>query len=266
MPESITIGSWAFAPDTGLLQKAGETRRLESRSAALLEMLCRSGGKLVSHADIIHQIWDDRAVSSNSVAVVISDIRRALEDDPREPQYIETLPKRGYRLVADVYFAGAGAQETPDGGSAPRRGRRIAMAGLAAAAFAIASAFLFVGNSDVHTTPLQISITPVDNQTGDQQYDALAISVSEVLTYELIREKTIRVLPADDAAIVVSGKLILWDGYPAMSLHAKSVEDGRILWSGMASGPETLLPKQVRAEIAKLAEASDAPGFGESAS
>ena len=63
-------------------------------------MLCEAGGDVVSQEQLIDGVWQGRALSENSVAVVIGQLRRALDDDAREPRLIETIPKRGYRLRA----------------------------------------------------------------------------------------------------------------------------------------------------------------------
>lgn len=263
MPETITIGSWEFAPDTGILSRDGETVRLESRTAALLEVLCRRAGQLISQSDIIEQVWDGRAVSPNSVAVVISDIRRALGDDPRQPQYVETLPKRGYRLIADVSPMPGPEPAAEDSARAmPRLVRRRwpTLAAFAVVVVVLAGVFLFQGLADAPARPAQISLIPVENQTSDAQYDALAISLTELLTYELSRGKSVEILPEGQAGISVRASLILWDGHPALSMQAISGADGRVVWSGMAPGPEAQLPRQVRGEVSDFAgRAFDSP-------
>src|SRR3954463_591390 len=92
------IGAWEFSPATGELRRRTDLRRLEPRAAKALEMLCEAGGDVVSHEQLIRGVWNGRSLSENSVAVVIGQLRRALEDEAREPRLIETIPKRGYRL------------------------------------------------------------------------------------------------------------------------------------------------------------------------
>src|SRR3954464_1637110 len=92
------IGAWEFSPATGELRRRTDLRRLEPRAAKALEMLCEAGGEVVSQEQLIDGVWQGRSLSENSVAVVIGQLRRALDDDAREPRLIETIPKRGYRL------------------------------------------------------------------------------------------------------------------------------------------------------------------------
>ena len=107
MTDKIKIADWSFEPETGIVRNNDESVRLENRAATLLEVLAQAAGQVVSQAAIIDRVWEGRAVSPNSIAVVISDLRRALQDDPKAPRILETLPKRGYRLIADVSFPDA---------------------------------------------------------------------------------------------------------------------------------------------------------------
>ncbi len=258
MSETITIGSWEFSPTTGLLSRGDDQRRLENRTASLLEYLCHSDGELVSHSEIIDHVWNGRFVSPNSVAVVIADIRRALEDDARNPTYIETLPKRGYRLVAQVILVPEVKQPANASGSKSRWRWLFGAVALVALTLAVLSQTLPSRNAS--SNPVLVSISPIENETNDMQYSPLASAISELVSVELMRQNNFQISPRGDADIRISGKLIIWDGHPAVSLHAASISNGRTFWSGMASGPESKLPQQVRSQISKLAnEVTETP-------
>src|SRR5687767_7706843 len=98
---SHSIGDWTFDPDANELRRGDERRRLEHRAARTLELLCSRPGQVVTPDEIVAHVWNGRAISANSVPVVISDLRQALEDDARSPRYIETVAKRGYRLLGE---------------------------------------------------------------------------------------------------------------------------------------------------------------------
>ena len=72
------------------------------KSFEVLLVLVKSGGRALTKDFLINQIWADTSVEENSLAKAISDIRKALADDRKEPRYIVTLPRRGYRFVAPV--------------------------------------------------------------------------------------------------------------------------------------------------------------------
>jgi len=251
MSATIKIADWTFAPDTGMLNSGAQSTRLEHRAAALLELLARAPGQLVSHSEIIEKVWGGRSVSPNSVAVVISDIRRALGDDPKAPRFVETLPKRGYRLIANAAPEMASDPTPVEQAKSVPRLALVALPLIAALVFMMGQ---FYNSQAPAVAALSVSVNAAVNETGDTQYDPLTASVTELLSVELARHETVSVSTRDDAAVIVSGKLILWDGHPSMSIHAQSAATGEIIWSGMASGPETLLPRQVRQEISEFAE------------
>src|SRR5688500_10958161 len=123
-----SIGDWTFDPDANELHRGDERRRLEHRAARTLELLCSRPGQVVTPDEIVAHVWNGRAISANSVPVVISDLRQALEDDARSPRYIETVAKRGYRLLG----------ERPAEAPPPARGNRLrpTLIGLAVLALA----------------------------------------------------------------------------------------------------------------------------------
>ena len=90
--EEHHIGDWRFdVAGAALVGPTGE-RRLEHRAARTLELLCRRRGETVTHREILAEVWESRAVSRNSVAVVIADLRRLLGDDAGDPRHIARSP------------------------------------------------------------------------------------------------------------------------------------------------------------------------------
>ena len=62
------VGGWEFIPATGELRRRTEVRRLEPRAAKALSLLCEAGGNVVTHDQLIAEVWNGRALSDNSVA------------------------------------------------------------------------------------------------------------------------------------------------------------------------------------------------------
>jgi transcriptional activator of cad operon len=98
----IRIGDWDVDPDSGVMTRNGYTMRLDLRSVRLLTRLAESAGQVVSIDQLINSVWAGVAVSSDSVYQAVTGLRRQLGDDPRNPAYIETVPRLGYRLIAKV--------------------------------------------------------------------------------------------------------------------------------------------------------------------
>jgi len=101
--EAWQLGAWRFHPESNeLADEKGRRVRIEDRAMRLLELLHANAGRVVSTELILDRIWAGKVVTPHSVATVISELRRTIGDDSREPRFIETVPKRGYRLIANT--------------------------------------------------------------------------------------------------------------------------------------------------------------------
>ena len=105
-PSDFHVGHWLAQPSLNLIVEGGTVRRLEPQVMDLLVYLASTGGRVISKDEIINAVWDGRFIAEATLTRSMADLRRALGDDQRSPQYIETIAKRGYRLVATVSPAG----------------------------------------------------------------------------------------------------------------------------------------------------------------
>lgn len=96
---SFKMGDWLVRPDMGSLQRAGKTVKIEPRYMDLLVYLSRHQGEVVSADEIHREVWAGMVVGDHAVYQAIARLRKALGDRPDRPVYIETVPKRGYRLL-----------------------------------------------------------------------------------------------------------------------------------------------------------------------
>ena len=115
------LGLWFVRPARNLITDQAITRRLEPQVMDLLVFLAGTSGRVVSKDDIIDAVWDGRFIAETTLTRAVADLRRALGDDQRAPRYIETIPRRGYRLMAEVTADGL-----PLAPAAPQNGTRIA--------------------------------------------------------------------------------------------------------------------------------------------
>src|SRR5256884_3940232 len=98
----LRIGAWCVNPASGQISRDGETARVEVRTMRLLLCLAEHSGELVSIDDLLAQVWPDVTVAPDSVYQAVASLRRLLGDDPKQPTYIETVPRLGYRMIAMV--------------------------------------------------------------------------------------------------------------------------------------------------------------------
>jgi DNA-binding winged helix-turn-helix (wHTH) protein len=95
------VGAWRVEPALGVIThiEDGGQARLEPKLMDLLLLFAGSGGRVLSKDDIVASVWGGRAIGDDTLAAALSRLRRALGETPAD-RYIETIPKRGYRLVA----------------------------------------------------------------------------------------------------------------------------------------------------------------------
>jgi len=93
------LGGWRVEPARGALVRDGKETRLEPRLMDLLLLFAASGGRVIAKDEIVETVWGGRAIGDDTMAAAISRLRAAL-GETRQQRFIETLPKRGYRLVA----------------------------------------------------------------------------------------------------------------------------------------------------------------------
>jgi len=129
-----------------LVTRAGEALTVEPKAFRVLLFLLRNPQRLIAKEELLNAVWGDAAVTENSLTRAILKLRKALEDDPREPRFIETVATVGYRWVCDVEVsdADAGGGASPEEPAAfgpekkgPSRSRLLGWALAAGAALAV---------------------------------------------------------------------------------------------------------------------------------
>lgn len=96
------IGEITFCDKTLSLISDGAKTQLEPMVSEVLRFFCLNPHMLVSRDELIDQVWQGRIVTDNAVNRVITKLRKALQDDPRQPAFIVTYPKKGYQFIAAV--------------------------------------------------------------------------------------------------------------------------------------------------------------------
>jgi DNA-binding winged helix-turn-helix (wHTH) protein len=75
---------------------------LSPREFGVLDRLLENAGRLVTHQQLLDAVWPGTAIEPQAVKSTIFQLRRALDDDPKHPRFIETIPRRGYRFLANI--------------------------------------------------------------------------------------------------------------------------------------------------------------------
>lgn len=99
MTANYQLGEWRVDPSRRELRREQDVRVLEPKSMAVLTALVEADGEMLSWQALIDAAWAGRVISDDAVHRQVSKLRQALGDDPRQPRYIQTLPKTGFRLL-----------------------------------------------------------------------------------------------------------------------------------------------------------------------
>src|SRR5690348_13980231 len=107
MSPTITNERISFAPfhldiEAGRLSRGPDPVDLPPKAYGVLRYLAERPGKLVSKEELLGGIWPDVHVGPDVLKVTIAEIRKALDDPFREPRFIETAHRRGYRFIANT--------------------------------------------------------------------------------------------------------------------------------------------------------------------
>jgi DNA-binding winged helix-turn-helix (wHTH) protein len=108
----FVLGDWVVQPLLRRITDGDQVNRLEPRCMDLLVYLARYPGVVHTRQRLVEEVWRVQAVAENTLTHAIAEIRRALGDDARNPRYIETIYRTGYRLL--IRPGPSGGDDQPD--------------------------------------------------------------------------------------------------------------------------------------------------------
>lgn len=226
--EVYRIGELEISPTEGVLRRSGADVYLRQRTFQVLLYLVRHADRAVPKEELFATLWPETAVTDGSLTQCILEARKALGDDPREPRYIRTLPKVGYRFVGPVEVripilgtgtiaeaTGLGATPgTPTAETGVRgRVRRRLATGLALAAVIVAVFLAADGRRRsvrrfAGTDRLVLLVLPLENRSRSPDLDWWRDALAEMLATSLSRSPRLVVVgrPQMEAALSAAGR------------------------------------------------------------
>ena len=162
MPSSFQIGTWTAHPDHNQLVHGKDKVKLEPRIMQVLVFLAQHADEVVSREHILEAVWKDVVVSDEVLTNAVRELRKVLGDDAKEPQFIQTIPKQGYRLIAPVFRDVARP--------VARRGRTVVGRSVLAGAAIAVGIYFFVSKPE-RPSP---RILPLTTYVEHERYPALS--------------------------------------------------------------------------------------------
>src|SRR5262249_44353609 len=110
---SYEFGRFRLKAAERILLREGELVPLTPKVFDILLMLVENSGQVVAKDDLMKRVWPNTFVEEGNLTQNISLLRKALGESPGGVQFIETVPRRGYRFVADVSESGQLLDSSP---------------------------------------------------------------------------------------------------------------------------------------------------------
>jgi TolB-like protein/DNA-binding winged helix-turn-helix (wHTH) protein len=183
---------WLVQPQLNCVsdKDRNDEKRLEPKVMQVLVYLAEHAGKVVPKEELLKAVWPDVFVTDDALTRCILELRRALEDDAREPRFIQTIVKGGYRLIAEI--------EPVERADTPKRGvpvaaiprRRLALAaGLAVLALLSAAGYLgwrwFRSPPAPSRGRVMLMVLPFQSLSGDPEQEYFSDGLTEELIAQL---------------------------------------------------------------------------------
>lgn len=119
--QPFQVGRWTVEPALHTLSAGDQAVKIEPKAMVVLRYLAERSGEVVSREALLQAAWSGVIVGDDALTQVVVKLRKALGDAPGQPEYIQTISKGGYRLVAPVVRLGA--QRAPQQSTRPPRRR-----------------------------------------------------------------------------------------------------------------------------------------------
>jgi TolB-like protein/DNA-binding winged helix-turn-helix (wHTH) protein/Tfp pilus assembly protein PilF len=256
-PNSVVrFGTYEVSLQSGEVRKAGLRIRVQHQPMKLLEILLEHPGEVVTREELRSRVWPNESFGDfdQALNIAIGKLRSALGDSAENPRFIETLPKRGYRFIADVLVLDAAARpKRLESGSgdlpAPEPGHTLQGAGLAVArkrrlwltgrvivalafvlSLSILSVWLFRSRAPVRAGIRSLAVLPLENLSGDASQNYFADGMTDELITDLAQISALRVISRTSVMAYKGARKPL--PQIAHELNVDAVVEGTVLRSG----------------------------------
>lgn len=226
MQDTFKVGDRLVSPRLNTISRNGTTNRVEPKAMQVLTCLAAQPGEVVSKEDLIETVWAETHVTDDVLTGCISALRKAFEDNPRTPAFIQTIPKSGYRLIAPVSAVNNGNGQPVVAGTKASK-KPAWLVGAALVVLAASLGFWFLRPARAIDS---VAILPFTNSGADPNTEYLSDGITESIIDSISQLPNLRVMAWTTVAryknqtkdpLAIGGEL-----------GVKSVLTGKIVQSG----------------------------------
>ncbi len=223
------IGDWQVTPAQGLLTRGSESAHLEPKAMEVLVYLASHPGQVITREELERDVWRGALVGYDAITSTVIKLRKALQDNARQPRFIATIPKKGYQLIASITYSEddgkpktntdvssvpiAETQQKPQ--PQPKRWTSMLIAAVAGIVFfgmvwfwtttPTGSTTQTPGN--ISTLPPSLVVLPFENISDDPKQEYLADGITEDIITDLSRLSNLLVI-ASNTSIKYKGRQV----------------------------------------------------------
>ncbi|MCG6936572.1 MAG: winged helix-turn-helix domain-containing tetratricopeptide repeat protein [Gammaproteobacteria bacterium] len=255
------IGNVLVDPANGRVLSDGKEHKIEPRMMDVLVYLASRAGNVVSREVLEQEVWNGRVVSYDALTGTMRKLRKILQDDARNPRIIETIPKKGYRLLASVIEPADSDKRLAPFNKQMHRERHSY--GLLLIVFISILALTFTFNFNHMTKevaqpaaePYTIAVLPFNNLGGDAAQEYFADGMTDDLITELAKNPDLFVIARDSTFLyknnavdvrqiarelgvrfILSGSVRQAGDRLRLNVQLINAEDGGIVWADSFNG------------------------------
>jgi TolB-like protein/DNA-binding winged helix-turn-helix (wHTH) protein/tetratricopeptide (TPR) repeat protein len=256
-PNSVVrFGTYEVSLESGEVRKAGLRIRVQQQPMKLLGILLQHPGEVITREELRSRVWPNETFGDfdQALNIAIGKLRGALGDSAENPRFIETLPKRGYRFIADVSVVDAyprrkRAESVTEDLSAtePRRALQVARLAVAPkrqlwsrlgviATVALVVSLLILA-ARLYRSPVSapagirsLAVLPLENLSGDASQNYFADGMTDELITDLAQISALRVISRTSVMVYKGARQPL--PQIARELNVDAVVEGTVLRSG----------------------------------
>lgn len=170
----FNLSDCTIYPDLNEIHTPENRERIEPKIMEVLLVLAEHSGEVVSKEQLLDTVWPDLYVTDDVVSRAVSELRKVFHDDPKSPRYIETIPKKGYRLIPQVVTRNPTLQST----SVSIKQRIQSPIGIGAIAslifLLIAGGIIFYNAANFNSYSKNQRIIPLTSLPGEEEDPALS--------------------------------------------------------------------------------------------